>query len=584
MWKFSTHFLLVVALMLIAVTVSAQETKPEIWYGVLDTGTVKLRLQMNFTKTDSGSYTGRMISLDQNNAEVACDKIELDDKQLAFTMISVGAKFKGDLNDAKDEASGIFEQGGGKIPFVLKKVEKVPLRNHVQTWTGKMKAGAQEFDFQFRIFEDVDGAKSALLDSFTEKLDGIPCSIERHKNQITIDIPIKAAPTTYAGTLGQDKSTVVGVWKQQGAEYPLELKLVPISATRKIGQNRPQTPQPPFDYGVEEVQFKNSKDGITLAGTLTSPKGDGRFPVVVMITGSGPQDRDETILGHKLFFVIADHLAKSGIAVLRFDDRGVAESTGNFGAATSADFANDVEAAVDFLESHQRVDPDKIILCGHSEGGIIAPMVASRRANIGGVILMAGTGVDGRKISVNQTRLMSEAAGMPEYIIAINETMLRGLYDRQAEGGVLDGEFLDGLAEKMKQHLPEEMRESFDARALTTMVMRKIHTDWFEFFATYDPVPALQKTQCPVLAIVGEKDTQVDPKLNMPPIEKALKDGGNSDFELHVLPNLNHMFQNCKTGGVDEYSRIEETIARDALDLMSEWIRTRYLNAPATDK
>ncbi len=286
-----------------------------------------------------------------------------------FSIKIAFAKYTGKLNADQTEAVGTFEQGGAKIPLSLKKVDKVPARNHTQTWTGKMKAGPQEFDFQFRVFEDEDGEMTVLLDSFTENLSDIPCTMEHDADTITINVPIAAAPAEYVGTLSEDHKTVAGKWTQGGNSFDLILKSIPVQSTRKLELKRPQTPKPPFDYDSEDLKIENKKDSLTLAATLTTPKGNGPFPVVITISGSGPQDRDETLFGHKPFLVIADHLAKNGIATLRFDDRGTAESTGDFGSATSEDFSHDVDAIVEFVKKHKKIDPNKIAPARAQRGG-----------------------------------------------------------------------------------------------------------------------------------------------------------------------------------------------------------------------
>jgi pimeloyl-ACP methyl ester carboxylesterase len=560
---------------LTTVTSVGQDKKSQTWYGVLHAGATQLRLQMEFVPDDSGKLSGKMISLDQGNAEIRCDSVRLDDHELFFELKSVGAKFTGKLNESKDQATGTFEQLGAKMPFTLKKVDRIPTQKHLQTWTGLMRAGQKDFDFQFRVFESDDG-QSALLDSFSENLFGISCKWRVDDKKVTVEVPIAAAPATFTGNLDDDEQQITGTWKQGIAKLPLVLTAVPLPETRKTEFKRTQMPKPPFDYDVEEVSFKNIVDALSLSGTLTHPKGNGPFAAIILISGSGPQDRDETLMGHKPFLVIADHLTRNGFAVLRYDDRGIGKSTGDFASTTTAGFANDAEAAFEFLKSDKRIAADKIVLCGHSEGGIIAPMIASRRDDVGGCILLAGTGVTGRQISVNQSRLISKAAGLPEHLIAANETMLRRLYERQEQGGEFDATFVSKLADEINQQLPESMRESYDAKMPIDATIGTIQTDWFKFFGSYDPAPALAKTKCPVLVMIGKNDVQVDPLLNLPPIEKALRQGKNPDFELHTLDKLNHLFQTSETGSLQEYSRIEETIAKPALDLITNWLRVRY--------
>lgn len=572
----SKYTILALSLSLLLGSASAQESElaRQQWYGVLDVGAAKLRIQVEIDINEKGEASGQAISLDQGNAKMPFDTVTLNDEVLEFSIKTVGAKYSGKLNSDKTVAEGTFEQGGTKFPFKFEKVDKVPTRKHVQTWTGKMKAGFQEFDFQFRVFEDDEKNKTATLDSFTENIEGIPCGIVKDGSKITIEVPIATAPATFVGAL-EGENKIVGEWEQKDNKYPLTLKQVPLSSTRELKLNRPQTPQPPFDYDSEEVTIENKKDGLTLAGTLTTPKGNGPFPVVVLISGSGPQDRDETLFSHKPFFVIADHLAKNGIGVLRFDDRGTASSTGDFASATSADFANDVESVVEFLKAKDKVDATKIALCGHSEGGLIAPIVASRRTDLAAIVMLAGPGVNGRQIAFNQSRLIAAAAGAQEYEMKINDMLLAKIFEYQDQNKPLDGSFLDAIIKQIESAVPGDKTDEFnvdETRAAIQQAVARTDTPWFKYFATFEPATALSKVKCPVLAIVGEKDLQVDPKLNNPAIEKALMDGGNPDYQVTVLPELNHLFQKCKTGAMSEYNQIEHTIDQSALDLLTDWL------------
>ena len=328
-------------------------------------------------------------------------------------------------------------------------------------------------------------------------------------------------------------------------------------------------------YKQEKVQFENSSDQVTLAGTLTIPDGSGPWPAMIMISGSGPQDRDETILDHKPFLVIADHLTRNGMAVLRYDDRGTAESTGTFGTATSEDFARDAESAISFLESRDDIRSDRIGLIGHSEGGVIAPMVAARNDKVSMIVLLAGTGVDGAMITVSQTRAMAAAAGTPPMFLDATDVFLKDILDHvMKHDEPIPTELVNSAFEKATADIENEaVRKMLEPVKSGVGLMQ---TPWFRFFCRFDPATALKKVKCPVLALNGTKDLQVLADLNIDAIEAALKEGGNPDFEVHKLDNLNHMFQETSGPGLPgEYANIEQTFSPKALDIMTQWILAR---------
>ncbi len=298
---------------------------------------------------------------------------------------------------------------------------------------------------------------------------------------------------------------------------------------------------------------------------MTLPTGSGPFPAVILITGSGAQDRDETILGHKPFLVLADYLTRRGIAVLRVDDRGVGGSTGQIATSTSENFANDVLAGVAFLKSRTDIAPNKLGLIGHSEGGIIAPMVAMRSKDIAFIVLMAGTGQTGSEILQEQTQLIMKASGSSASAMNLQRVALKKLTaiiasekDEKAAQVKLAAALKEIIAA-----LPESERKSAEESpgGLSEASVNAFNNAWFRFFLTYDPRPTLQKVKCPVLAINGEKDLQVPSKENLAEIARAVKAGGNPNVTIVELPGLNHLFQPCKIGTPSEYSAIEITIA-----------------------
>ncbi len=550
-----------------------QQEEAEIWNGTLDVKVAKLRLQMELTP-DGDNWSGKMISLDQGNVEMVMDSVTRSEDVLSFEIKKMAVKFEGNLKDGI--LSGTFTQRGQPFPLEFKKGEKPKPTTHIQTWAGLMEAGGKKFDFQFRVFQDEDENMTAKLDSFSERIFGLHCEVDHAADgTITVEVPITKA--TFVGQLSDDMQTITGKWKQSGGEFDLNLTRVELEKTREPkAPERPQSPKGPFPYRNKEVFFENIDAGIKLSGSLTVPKTEGRSPVVILINGSGPQDRDETIADHKPFWVIADHLSRNGIAVLRYDERGVGKSTGQFTGATSADLATDVEAAIAFLKDRREVDPGKIILAGHSEGGLLAPMIAARNRDVAGAILLAPPGVNGMKIVLNQSRLIAEASGAAdsdeldkqEKILGIAFEQLKNPSDEEID-------FYDQFKAKAAKVMGEDAKD-FELGPETEMAVRQLDTPWFRYFATYEPVPALEKTTCPVLVLIGEKDLQVDPKLNLPPIKSALTKAGNKDFTITQLESLNHLFQECETGSPAEYGSIEQTFSPKALEAMEQWINKRF--------
>ncbi|HEV8113596.1 MAG TPA: alpha/beta fold hydrolase [Planctomycetota bacterium] len=381
--------------------------------------------------------------------------------------------------------------------------------------------------------------------------------------------------------IAEDGKSAAGVLRQ-GAELKTTMKRLAAGETAVKELVRSQEAKAPFPYATVEVQFENKPAGATLAGTLSVPQGKGPFPCVVMVTGSGPQDRDEALLGHRPFFVIADHLTRHGIAVLRYDDRGVAKSTGTFRGATSDDFAEDALAGVEFLKTRKEVDAKHIGIVGHSEGGLIAPICAAKSKDIAFVVLLAGTGMSGAELMPIQSKLISIAAGVPaaeaelqaQEAAAIYAMMLAGKSDAELKEGIRAAALRQlKVAPDTKDLSEAELKQRADQ--VVTEQSGELLSPWFKRFAALDPREYLKKVTCPVLAMNGEKDLQVPPKENLPRIEKTLKDAGNKDVTVIEFPGLNHLFQTCKTGSPAEYGQIDETFSPTALEAVTSWIRKR---------
>lgn len=317
-------------------------------------------------------------------------------------------------------------------------------------------------------------------------------------------------------------------------------------------------------YISRDVTFENKSANVTLAGTLTIPNSTGTFPVVLLIAGSGPNDRNDTVAGHKIFLAIADFLTRHGIAVLRYDKRGIGKSTGNYSAATTKDFASDALAGVNYLMTLKQIDHKEIGLIGHSEGGEIAPIVADESPNVAFIVLMAGPGVPGYKIILSQTALVDKAAGVSDSAVNASLTLERKLLDivMTEKDSAKAAERLKGALEKV------DGEHSAVAEASVTELL----SPWYRDFLSYDPRPALRKVKCPVLALWGSKDLQVPAAENMPAVRAALKSGGNKRFKVMEIKGLNHLFQDAKTGSPFEYGIIKETVSPKTLRIISNWI------------
>ncbi len=420
------------------------------------------------------------------------------------------------------------------------------------------------------IDRDSVGALTGTMDSPDQGATGLPIDTVAFAGD-SLRFELRRIGGGYVGHMRAAGDSIAGQWRQGGMSLPLVLGRV--DQVHEL--RRPQEPLRPYPYDTVAVAFDNPHaKAVRLAGTLTLPRRAGPFPCALLITGSGPEDRDETVFGHRPFLVLADHLTRQGIAVLRVDDRGVGGSTGRFSGATSEDFAGDVLAGIAFLKSRKEIDRKKIGLIGHSEGGLIAPIVASRSKDVAFVVLMAGPGLRGDSLLTLQAAALRRLAGASEESIARESAASRRLYAllRQGDsvGVVRATRELVGL--QTQGATEAQIKALGDLDTLATRASRQFFAPWMRFFIDFDPRPTLMKVKCPVLALNGSKDFQVPPKENLAAIEAAFRDAGNRDFTAKELPGLNHLFQTAQTGSLAEYSKIEETIAPPALEEMSQWI------------
>ena len=437
-------------------------------------------------------------------------------------------------------------------------------------WNGALKVQGTQLRLVFNVTK-TDNGISSTMDSPDQGAKGIPTTTTSFENSI-LKITIASAKIEYEGTLGQD-NVIVGTFKQGGQSFPMNLSKEKIEKEKLL---RPQEPIKPYPYYSEDITFENKKVGINLAGTLTLPTKDGVFPVVILISGSGPQNRDEELLGHKPFLVLSDFLTKNGVAVLRYDDRGTALSKGDFKTATSADFATDVESAITYLKTRKEINKNKIGLMGHSEGGLIAPLVASKSKDVAFIVLLAGTGIQGDQILLLQQKLIGKASGVSDEDLQKSELENRKVFDivnKSTNLEKLNIDLTDFIKQTLKDNPNAEKPEGMSDDDFVKLQVKQISTPWMQYFIKYNPIPALEKVKCPVLAINGEKDLQVPPKENLEAIKKALTKGGNKRITIKEFPNLNHLFQECKTGSPDEYATIEQTFSPIALTEILKWLQ-----------
>jgi pimeloyl-ACP methyl ester carboxylesterase len=428
-------------------------------------------------------------------------------------------------------------------------------------WNGALKVQGIQLRLVFNVTK-INSVLSSTMDSPDQGAMGIPTTTTSFENA-TLKITIANAKIEYEGTLGKDNS-IVGTFKQGGQSFPMNLSKEIIEKEKLV---RPQEPIKPYSYYSEDITFENKKAGIRLEGTLTLPKKEGVFPAVILISGSGPQNRDEELLGHKPFLVLSDFLTKNGIAVLRFDDRGTGKSSGDFKEATTFDFAKDVEYAIEYLQKRKEINKDKIGLIGHSEGGIIAPIIASENEDIDFIVLMAGSALRGDKLLLLQKYKIETQLGINRQLVENNQQIFAGAYEiilnQSIENELVSDTLSKYFTSKYGQALPEKQK---------TALINQLSSPWMLNFIRLDPVVYLSKVNCPVLAINGSKDIQVPPKENLTAIKNASIKGGNINVTVKELPNLNHLFQECITGSPNEYAEIEQTIAPIALKEILNWI------------
>jgi hypothetical protein len=545
----------------------------ESWYGVLNAPVGNLILAI-YLSTNNSEVVGEVEVVNQAPGQrVPMSEVLVSDDRLEFEIDALGASFAGRWNPTKGIWEGTFRQGVS-LPLDLMPGEpmRYPIIENLEgVWEGEINLNAGTLRLMLNMITSRWGT-IVTLDSPDQMIRGIPVS-EFSFNGSEISFRIAPGNQRFAGHLRSDgQPGFQGQWTSD-LTAPVAVTFRPKGdavddAALAI---RPQTPIPPFSYQVESVEFPNLwQSDVTLAGTLTIPQGEGPFPAVVLISGSGPHDRDETVFGHKPFAVLADHLTRCGIAVLRFDDRGVGESTGHHAESTSADFASDAKSALEFLASRKGVQAYGCGFIGHSEGGLVATM-AAENSDAAFIVMLATPGLALNKVIMSQLKVMGVQAGMTDEAIADAESVLCRLFEAVA-GSSSEEE----AVRLVDEALSPEARAALGVAAAKNpaWLIKEFANPWLRFLLRHDPISGFERVQVPVLALYGGLDVQVLPDQNIPVVIQAFRH--NTDASVIMLKDLNHLFQTAQSGSAIEYSSITETFSEFAMEVISDWIVDRF--------
>lgn len=558
------------------------------WLGEMEAGGRLFRFLLESAESKDAAAEVILVSWDEGHTRFSLQDFQLGQGELRFELPTTKAQYVGKLDPTGKIADGAWQQRGSEFPLRFEWHENMPVDKPTEIWEGTISVGFQKLVMRFRGYETGDSTRY-FVDSVTQKVGGFIANGGWQDSTLELSIP--ALGGTFRGERSPDGDELAGRWSQG---IPLDLVMQRVSSlpsTLEEQPPRPQTPRSPFPYKSQEVSFQSAAN-TKLVGTLTIPNGIQSPPLAILISGSGPQDRDSSVFEHRPFWVIADHLTRNGIAVLRFDERGVGQSEGDFSTATTRDFANDVSAAVQFARTLKTVDTEQIGLVGHSEGGLVAPWVAADDPAIAWIVLLAAPGVNGEEILYRQGQQIIEVEGgtrsEQERQRQIQERVIE--VAKRWESDAETAERVKELHEKLLQEMMMSSEEEGlnwnddDRQRLSLAIessLKQMNSPWFRMFLTHEPLPVLGRVRCPVLALNGSLDVQVDPKINLPKIAQALRDAGNEQGRVLELPGLNHLFQSAKTGSISEYAAIEETIAPVVLEEITAWIQ---LHSPYSTK
>jgi uncharacterized protein len=542
----------------------------EEWSGTLQAGEAQLRLVLHLTKGAQGEWHATVDSVDQAVYGMEASKVARGEGTLRFELASVGAQFQGKILPDHKTMRGVWEQGGTALPLRFeKRAAGAGMRTSSKavsriegTWQGAIETGNMRMRLQLHLAHDEQGQLIAAVDSLDQGIQGIPASrVTENSGEVKFELATFGAE--YVGTENAAKNEIAGNWSQNGNIEKLDFR----RSDRVLELRRPQNPAKPYPYREEEVSFATGDGAGRLAATLTLPPGSGPFPAAVLVGESGPNDRDETTAGHKPFLVLADFLTRKGIAVLRYDKRGIAQSTGQYADATMEDFAQDAQAALTYLKSRKEVDAKRLGIIGHSEGGILGALVATRSNEVSWLVLLATAATTGEKTLLRQSELIARAGDLAE------EQISRSLeFDRRAYAAVREEKNAAALEKRLATLVEQSgLGAAMPPTALQAQI-RLMSSPWFRQFLDYDPEPLLEKLKCSVLALSGDRDLQVDSAENVPLLRKAFETSGNKDFTVVEIEGVNHLFQTAQSGSPALYGAIEETIAPEVLTAVGNWV------------
>lgn len=574
----------------LACAISLQASPAGFWKGAIALPNGQdLAIEVELTNDGSAAWSGKISIPAQGIRGFALAEVAVEKDTVGFAMEGIPGRptFSGRLSEGEDEIEGDFLQGGQALKFSIKRTDSpeksvsaivpengIPGEGVVGEWVGVLDAGPMKLRLALHVRAGDGGELSGELDSLDQGVNGLKVT-EMELVDPQFQFQVKRVNGSFSGTLNEDGSSLSGKWQQNG-QY-MSLTFLRLESAAVI--HRPQDPQPPFPYEEREVSFRNVENGIQLFGTLVIPDGEAPFPAVVFVSGSGPQDRDEAIAGHRPFAVLADALARCGIASLRYDDRGVGKSEGSYMNSTPPEFAQDAVAAVRLLETYPEIDTEWIGIVGHSEGGLVGPMAINIDSVVDFLILLAPPAERIDRLLMRQKSAIFEQMGLDSELIRKLEEDAKEEMVMVVDPSLSDEAF---KAEMMKRYdeFEAEYGEALAkklglSREVVEASLPTVRSNWFRSLVQIDPADYLDSLTVPVLALFGEKDLQVDPEVNSRLLEDLLQRAGNEDFEIVVLDNLNHLFQNADTGSIMEYSQIEETFDPDAMGLICRWIENR---------
>ena len=549
----------------------AQDNALGTWHGTLESPGGPLTIVFVISENARGELTSHMESPDQApGTEIPVSEINAINDELSIRINTIGATYEATWDDRAERWDGAYTQG---IEMNLDLVRGRPdARPVVKGLDGLWRATVTRNGVHLRLvlrIQTGEGGTIATLDSPDQGAHALPVSsLTRSEDAVTFSIP--AVGAEYDSTItGEDR--ISGTWSlPTGEQHEVTFERTNASPERS-DRNRPQHPEEPYPYQTEDVTFDNTDAaGVKLAGTLTIPNGEGPFPAAVLISGSGPHDRDEEIFDHKPFLVIADHLTRNGVAVLRYDDRGVGQSTGDHNGATSEDFATDANAAFEYLRTRDEIEPKAIGLIGHSEGGMIGPIAAASNGDIAYLVLLAGPGTNPKHLLLTQGKLVALSQGAPEELVERQMHVLSRLMSAHEDAPTPE----DARKRIEKILTPEAMQAMGVPERQKSVIVASFTRPWMRYFLRYNPDEYFQRVSVPVLAINGALDLQVPPDENLEAIEDALSH--NPDVTIRKLKGLNHLFQEAEAGSIGEYAEIEQTFSPRALRIVTEWIDERF--------